>query len=151
MKEHDLGHVLRELLQQGTVGTQEEICEALEKKGFDVNQSKVSRWLRKIDAVKAKNEKGQVVYRLPKEPAPPTASTKLRDLVISYDFNETTIVVHTSPGSASMIARVLDYQRDSLKILGTVAGDDTIFILPRSVKQIKQILEAIKHLLTKEG
>ncbi len=151
MKEQDLTQVLRELLQQGTVGTQEEICSALEKRGFEINQSKVSRWLRKIDAVKAKNEKGQVVYRLPKEPAPPTASTKLKDLVISYDFNETSIVVHTSPGTASMIARVLDYQRDSLKILGTVAGDDTIFVLPRSIKQIKQTLDAIKHVLTTEA
>ena len=69
---------LRRLLIEGKVATQEDVCAALESLGHPVNQSKVSRLLRKIGAVKSKNEQGQIVYRLPLEPAPPTPTDDFR-------------------------------------------------------------------------
>lgn len=138
---------LRELLIQGVVSTQEEICAALESRGHDINQSKVSRLLRKIGAVKAKNEQGEVVYRLPKEPAPPTPSSQLAGLIIDISFNETLVLVNTSPGSASLIARVLDYNKEKAEILGTIAGDDTILVIPKSTHRINHMLLSIKALL----
>ena len=140
---------LKALLLKGKVATQDDICLALEKEGHIVNQSKISRLLRKVGAVKSKNELGQIVYRLPREPAPPTTSSQLSNLIIDVIANETTIVVNTSPGSAQLIARVLDYHKDKIQILGTLAGDDTIFIAPTSVKNIKEIAKEISHLLLK--
>lgn len=138
---------LRALLIEGKVTTQEDICSALEGLGHSVNQSKVSRLLRKIGAVKSKNEQGQIVYRLPKEPAPPTITSQLSSLVIDIVANETTIIVNTSPGSAQLIARVLDYNKNTAQILGTIAGDDSIFIAPKSVKKIKESITEIRKLL----
>ena len=138
---------LRGLLQAGKVTTQEDICAALEALGHAINQSKVSRLLRKVGAVKSKNEQGQVVYRLPHEPAPPTPSSQLSSLIIDIIANETTIIVNTSPGSAQLIARVLDYNKKNLAILGTIAGDDSIFIAPASVNDIEKITAAIRQLL----
>ncbi len=142
---------LRDLLLEGAVSTQEDIGTALIKQGHDVNQSKVSRMLRKIGAVKSKNEFGQIVYRLPKEPAPPSLNSQLASLIIDISCNENMIVINTSPGSASVISRLLDYQRDKSGILGTVAGDDTILVIPKSVKQTQAVLQEIKLLLRMGG
>lgn len=148
-RSHDraLIEALKELLLSGEASTQEHICTVMEKAGFEINQSKVSRLLRKIGAVKVENAKGQTVYSLPREPAPPTYSTQLSSLVLDVDCNETMIVITTSPGSASMIARMLDYAHITHEILGTVAGDDTIFVSPKSIKHTKTMADEIKKLL----
>ena len=112
---------LKTLLSDGIVNTQEDICHALVTKGYDVNQSKISRLLRKMGAVKARNEYGDVAYRLPKEPAPPTLNSQLISLIFDVSHNEQCILIHTSPGSASMIARLLDHHRERAGILGCIA------------------------------
>lgn len=128
--------------------TQEELCTILSKQGYEVNQSKISRLLRKMGAIKVVNESGQAVYSLAREPAPPTANTSLRDLIIDIEANEALVVIFTSPGCASMVARLLDYCQAKTEILGTVAGDDTIFIAPKSIKHINKLKLELKALLT---
>jgi transcriptional regulator of arginine metabolism len=143
-----LGDALRALLMGRKASTQEDICIALEKLGYEINQSKASRLLRKIGAIKVVNEHGQTVYSLAREPAPPSMRTTLRDLIVDIVSNETLVVIFTSPGSASMVARVLDYNQITTEILGTIAGDDTIFVAPKSIKDIHKLAEEIKQLLT---
>ncbi|WP_419418442.1 ArgR family transcriptional regulator [Legionella sp. D16C41] len=138
---------LRQLLLEGSVTTQEDICAALQAKGHHINQSKVSRLLHKLNAIKSKNELGQVVYRLAREPAPPTTSSQLSSLIIDIVANETIIIVNTSPGAAQLVARVLDYHREKAQILGTIAGDDSIFIAPKSIKTIAYTYQEIKNIL----
>lgn len=138
---------LRALLIAGKVTTQDEICTALDALGHEINQSKVSRLLRKIDAVKSKNELGKIVYRLPQEPAPPTTSNLLSSLLIDVNANETTIIVTTSPGAAQLVARMIDYNKINLHVLGSIAGDDAVFVAPKSVRNIQATINAIKQLL----
>lgn len=138
---------LKNLLLSGSVNTQESIREALEKKGHVVNQSKISRLLHKIDASKSKNELGQIVYRLSPEPAPPTADVALSHLVMEIVANEICVVIKTSPGAAQLIARMIDYHKEKLSILGTIAGDDTIFVTPRSIHETKMVLMRLQDLL----
>lgn len=142
-----LSEDLRKLLIEGSITTQDDICAALQAKGHQVNQSKISRLIRKLDAIKSKNEDGQIVYRLAREPAPPTTNTELSKLVIDVVANETLIIVNTSPGAAQLIARVLDYHKDKIQMIGTIAGDDSIFIAPTSIKTIQESLNMIKDLL----
>lgn len=146
-KEQNLIEALRQLLMEREATTQEEICLSLEREGYPINQSKVSRLLRKIGATKITNTQNQTVYSLPREPPPPSALTPLKDLVLDISFNETMIVISTSPGSASMVARVLDYYQLTSEILGTLAGDDTVFVAPKSIKNIPQLVKNIKALL----
>lgn len=138
---------LRHLLKGRETNTQDAICAALERQGYEINQSKVSRLLRKIGATKIVNTQGETVYSLPREPAPPHMNIPLKDLILDIVANEVAVVIFTSPGSASMIARVLDYHQQTTQILGTIAGDDTIFVIPKSIKKISQLLEEIKSLL----
>ena len=140
---------MRNLLFEGQLTTQEGVCAALASMGYSINQSKTSRLLRKVGAIKSKNEKGQIVYRLPLEPAPPTALSQLSSLVIDIMANEVNIIVSTSPGSAQLIARILDYHKKEIQILGSIAGDDTLFIAPKSTTKIGASLQKIKDLLTK--
>lgn len=137
---------LRDLLQQGKAGTQDEIKTALEAMGHSVNQSKISRLLRKIGAVKTQNNTGQVVYSLAWEPAPPTAESTLHSLLIGINANEVGIVVTTSPGAAQLLARVIDFNKEDIDVLGSIAGDDTILVLPKSVKDIGKLVDDIKAL-----
>ena len=138
---------LRAFLLEGSAKTQEEICHALEKRGYEVNQTKVSRLLRKLGVVKIKNEHGKMVYWLPKEPPPPELSSSIYGLVTSIAANESIVIIRTSPGAAQLIGRLLDYCNNDNEILGTIAGDNTIFIAPKSVSNIKKLVKKIRGLL----
>lgn len=135
---------LRKLLEEGTVSTQEELCEALQKKNFSVTQSTISRDLRRIGAAKTISQSGEVVYRLPDETmiSPPALTTGIKGLLLSMEHNGSMIVIKTPPGSASLVAHHLDSVKPA-GILGTIAGDDTIFVAPASAKQIGATMEAI--------
>ncbi len=140
---------LRKLLEEGAVGTQEEICDALEKKKFSVTQSTISRDLRRIGAIKVTGAGGHIVYRLPEEQmALPTVLTSgLKGHLLDIQHNGSMIVIHTPPGSASLVARHLDTVLRK-GILGTLAGDDTIFIAPASVKNIEMTMKEITEELS---
>ncbi len=136
---------LRRLLESGKNSTQEELREMLESKGHDVNQSTISRDLRKIGAIKGTDNKGRTVYRLSENASEATfVSQSVPDLITNISSNDSMIVIHTSPGSASLVARHLDINRPA-NILGTIAGDDTIFVAPAKEFTIKQTIAAIKE------
>ncbi|MBA4696312.1 MAG: ArgR family transcriptional regulator [Legionella sp.] len=139
---------LKNLLIQEVPVTQESICAALAAKGHPVNQSKVSRLLRKINAVKSTNEAGVMTYQLPHDVMPPSINALLSELIIDIKANEVMIIIKTSPGSAPLIARIIDHKR--CQILGTIAGDDTIFISPVSVKKIEETENLIRCFLNAE-
>ncbi|MCC2679161.1 MAG: argR [Pseudobdellovibrio sp.] len=140
--------VLRELIREGEASTQEELCNALKRKKFNVTQSTVSRDLRRIGAVKATNTEGEIIYLLPEQHLAqiPRANTHdISQLIVEIRSNESMIVLHTTPGSASLVAAELDRLRATLGILGTLSGDDTIFVAPVSVKQIAKVEQKIKE------
>ncbi len=142
-----LEDALKTLIWEDNHGTQEGLTEALTRQGYSVSQSKVSRLLRQLRAVKVNNERGETVYALPKESIPPSTQSPLTHLILKIVSNETLVVIFTSPGSASLIARLLDYHDRETSILATLAGDDTIFVAPKSIKKIKQTLNEVKELL----
>lgn len=136
---------VKDVLQKQALETQEEIRLALLQKGFDVNQVSVSRIMNKLGVIKIK-EGETFVYRFPVETSSITARDYLSAMIVEITRNEMMIVVHTTPGSAQLIARLLDQQRQK-GILGTVAGDDTIFVAPVNVKKIETVLKEVTTLL----
>ena len=136
---------LKALLLQDENGTQETLCAALEARGHRMNQSKVSRLLRKVGAIKSKNAEGEMVYGLPHDAEAPPVSSVLSELVLDVVANESMIVIRTSPGAASLLARVIDHKK--CDVLGTIAGDDTVFVVPVSVKTIEQSMACVRACL----
>ncbi len=137
-------NVLRKLLAGGKMSTQEELVEELYNLKFDVTQSTISRDLRRIGAVKAVDAKGTTVYRLATAAESPMSidSSSLKNLVLDITHNSSLIVMKTVVGSASLIAAHLDNHKPD-GILGTIAGDGTIFVAPASTGAIKGIIKNI--------
>jgi len=136
---------LRQLLSKEKLSTQDELREELESRKFKVTQSTISRDLRRIGAVRAVDANGRTVYRLSDDVptiAPPSAG--LESLIRDIRHNGMMIVIITAPGSASLIARHLDQTRPA-GLLGTLAGDDTIFVAPASATKITQTIRAIRE------
>jgi len=143
----ELMDFFRSLLKKERLSSQGEIVEALLQAGFhNINQSKVSRMLSKSGAVRTRNAKGEMVYCLPAELGIPMTTSPLKNLVLDIDHNESLIIIRTSPGAAQLIARLLDSIGKAEGILGTIAGDDTVFITPVSCEEMKVTLEVIKKL-----
>ncbi|OOF43114.1 arginine repressor [Rodentibacter rarus] len=143
----NLTKVFKELLSQERFSSQGEIVEALKSQGFSsINQSKVSRMLSKFGAVRARNTKMEMVYCLPNELSVPATSSPLKNLVLDIDHNEFLVVIKTTPGAAQLIARLLDSIGKPEGILGTIAGDDTIFITPTRTTSISTLIERIQNL-----
>jgi transcriptional regulator of arginine metabolism len=137
----------KEVLKAETYGSQGEIVDVLKGMGFEnISQSKVSRMLSKFGAVRARNAKGDMVYCLPPELGMPTAKSPLKQLVLDVEHNGVMLIIRTTPGAAQLIARLLDSLGRSDGVLGTIAGDDTIFIAPSDTNQIEEIRQKVEDL-----
>ena len=122
------------ILRGGHAGTQQEIVAALRSEGHDVTQATVSRDLQEVGAVKVRAG-SELVYRLPDE-VPRTAGSELmarnlrrtlQDFALEVRPAASLVVVVTAPGHASAVARAIDLAGLD-DVVGTVAGDDTIFV-----------------------
>lgn len=136
--------VLRSLLAEGKLSTQDELRQKLEKLQFHVTQSTISRDLRRIGAVRAVDGEGNTVYRLPGV-VPPVASEEggvIRDI----QSNGHMVVIHTEPGLSSMVARHIDMRRNS-DFLGTLAGEDTVFVALAREQEAREGVRKVRELL----
>lgn len=146
-KQDALVKAFKLLLKDESFGSQSEIVSALKDQGFDnVSQSKVSRMLSKFGAVRTRNAKQDMVYCLPPELGIPTAHSPLKHLVLDIVHNSVMIIIRTSPGAAQLIARMLDSLSQADGVLGTIAGDDTIFIAPSDTAAIEETIVMIEDL-----
>ncbi|RUO26493.1 ArgR family transcriptional regulator [Aliidiomarina minuta] len=135
------------LLKEERYGSQTAIVDALKAQGFqNISQSKVSRLLSKYGAVRTRNARQEMVYCLPAELGVPSAKSPVRQLVLEIEHNDVMVIIRTSPGAAQLIARLLDSVGRKEGVLGTIAGDDTIFIAPIKVANIDFTLAKIKAL-----
>lgn len=150
-KADDLTKAFKAILKDEKFSSQGEIVIALQQAGFDnINQSKVSRMLTKFGAVRTRNAKQEMVYCLPQDVSVPATSSPLKNLVLDVDYNDALVVIHTSPGAAQLIARLLDSLGKNEGILGSIAGDDTIFTTPTKKVGVKELYQSILTLFDQE-
>lgn len=148
IKPSELDKVFQRLLREERFGSQAEFVDYLTRHGFrHINQSKVSRMLTRYGAVRTRNAGMEMVYCLPVERGIPTARTTLKSSVLSIEINDWMVVAHTVPGAAPLIARLLDSCGKPEGILGTVAGDDTIFIVPVRGINSHQLQQSVVSIL----
>ncbi|MEM0909818.1 MAG: transcriptional regulator ArgR [Pseudomonadota bacterium] len=139
-KQDELIKSFKDLLKSESYGSQVDIVDALKSQGFDnISQSKISRLLSKFGAVRTRDARGDMVYCLPPELGMPTAKSPLKQLVLDVVHNNVMVIIRTSPGAAQLIARLLDSLGRADGVLGTIAGDDTIFIAPESIEEIETL------------
>ncbi|MGI5921332.1 MAG: arginine repressor [Syntrophomonadaceae bacterium] len=140
---------ITDILTNEYITTQEQLCSALKERGFNVTQATVSRDIKELQLVKKAVEKGYR-YALPDIQTPTNLSERLkrlfRDSVLNIDYCENLIVIKTLPGAAQSVALVVDSMPDS-NILGTVAGDDTLFIAIKPREAVTTVFNSFKELL----
>ena len=134
----------KRLIKEKEFRSQDELVYDLSLKGFEnISQSKVSRLLSKVGAIKIRNAKNNVIYQLPEELFIPRVNFPIDTIVLSIKNNGTQIIMKTAAGGASIIARVLDSLEGSFGILGTISGDDTVLIVPLDTKKIDGVTKGI--------
>ena len=144
---------LKMLISSMELGSQEEVLRALEKEGFKLTQATLSRDLKQLKVAKAATMSGNYVYVLPNESMYKRVSThsSVREMMqmpgfISINFSGNMGVIKTRPGYASSIAWNID-RSDIPEILGTIAGDDNIFIVIKEGVSHREITEALKEVV----
>lgn len=127
------------LITANPIARQEELAEMLEKKGFSVTQSSVSRDLLELGVIKVGG-----YYALPQKPR-----TEITFGLVSLEIaGENLVVAKTEAGLASACAVRIDAERIE-EIVGTIAGDDTIFIAVRGGKEQKAVLKKVWEVFEK--
>ena len=123
------------LVADHVVGSQEELRQLLLGRGMDVTQATLSRDLRDLHLARI-SEAGGARYVLPEAIAPddgkPLLATLLPQLFSRVDGVGELVVLHTVASGAQPIAEAID-QEEFDEVLGTIAGDDTILIVTRSL------------------
>lgn len=132
--------VIADLIQANALSSQEELAERLGSMGFAVTQATISRDLEQIGAIKVRRD-GQLSYAFPdaSHPRPsPRLAQVFRDWVRSVETAANLVVIRTPPGSAHLVGVVLD-QSELPEIVGTICGDDTIFVACRGTRDAAQL------------
>jgi len=137
---------IKQIISEQAIGSQEELCAALHKSGFEITQATLSRDLKELGVVRANTTEG-LRYVL----NPLNEERRLQSF-IGYEVeqisaNESIAVVKTLPGRAQGVAEIIDSLHHPL-ILGTLAGDNTIFVTPTSVAKMGELLTLLRNLTT---
>ena len=149
MKTHRQARV-KEIVERVVIRTQDELAEALRSEGIDVTQATVSRDIKEMMLVKVPTGDGCYRYAFPSEQNVTVSAARLektfQDSVLSVNSSGNIIVLRTQPGTAQAVAYVLDNIRWP-EIIGTVAGDDTIFLVVKPEKAVETVIERFESIM----
>ena len=139
-----------EIISNTNVETQEQLLSLLEAAGFPCTQATVSRDIKELRIVKELTSFGTYRYCAASREGKATFSGRLntifRESVTNFDYAQNMVVIHTLPGLAGAAASALDAMNMSV-IVGTIAGDDTVFVVMRDTNSAAAFCGEIKGLL----
>jgi len=141
---------IMEIISNRNVETQEQILAELQGAGFRSTQATISRDIKELRIVKELTSFGTYRYTAASDEVGGTFSSKLntifRECITSFDYAQNIVVIRTLPGLASAAASAVDAMNMSV-IVGTIAGDDTVFIVMRDNNAAAAFCGEIKNLL----
>lgn len=139
-----------EIISEKEIETQEELAAELQKRGIDVTQATVSRDIKELRLVKVLTEDGKRYKYAPMTKIDTNISERLMTLlsesIVNVDYAGNIIVIKTLSGSASAAAEAID-TLNWKNIVGTIAGDNTIFVLVRNQEDIQELVEKFRKLM----
>jgi len=138
-----------ELVGRMRIGTQEELADILNNEGYKVTQATVSRDIKELKLSKVAGNDGSQYYQII-EKEEQVYSEKyirvLREALMSMDTAGNFLVIRTMSGMANAVAAALD-QFKLEKIVGTLAGDDTIMCAMKNSQDAEEIKERIREIM----
>ena len=138
-----------DLIKENAIGTQEELASALNHAGYNVTQATVSRDIKDLRLVKTIDNTGKYKYTLDVNLSNGVAYNSLKGFsysIKSIDSSENMVVIKTLSGMAQAVCANID-SMDVYNMLGTIAGDDTIFILMRDQESLNKFIAETRKLL----
>ena len=141
---------IMEIISTQNVETQEQLLDALREAGFYSTQATISRDIKELRIVKELTSLGTYRYTTTQGEVTGTFTSRMntifRECVTGFDYAQNMVVIHTLPGLASAAASAIDAMGLSV-ILGTIAGDDTVFVVMRDGNAAAAFCGEIKNLL----
>ncbi len=139
---------LLKIISQQEIETQEELRERLLKAGFDVTQATVSRDMRELKITKGVNYDGVNCYFAEGAGYVAEYNELFAKATTHIDHAMNLVVVRCHAGLASAACKVIDEQRLGF-VVGTIAGDDTVFVATRSESHAVQLTEQLRRMMTR--
>ena len=137
-----------ELIECKDIETQEQLLSELEACGFSTTQATISRDIKELRIIKELGSNGMYRYSTASKQAEPTCSAKLNSIfkqsVIACDHAQNIVVIKTMPGLASAACSAIDSMNYDM-IVGTLAGDDTAFLLLRDTSSANALCSDIRR------
>jgi len=138
---------IKELLLSHDVGNQHDLMQLLLGSGIEVAQATLSRDCAELGVIRSRTAAG---YRLifPEENPGQMIRGLVEMEIQSIGSNETAVVIRTLPGRAHGVGSFIDHLKNP-GILGTIAGDDTVLVIPVSVRDVRSIVDYLQTNLSK--
>ena len=137
-----------EIISNYDVDTQGRLMELLKESGFSATQAPLSRDIRELRLVKVMTDTGIYKYDVPTQEKVTEMSTKFRSIfseaVVSVDYAFHIVVIKCHVGMASAACAALDNMKIR-DVVGSLAGDDTIFVLLRNEQQALKLVSEIRQ------
>ncbi|HLP74609.1 MAG TPA: hypothetical protein VK155_17015 [Bacteroidales bacterium] len=140
--------IIEKLIEVENISSQEELLKKLRRKGVDITQATLSRNLRQLGAGRIADGSGGYRYMLPGRPVQLNTGIRLNVIPVITDIVDAKdlLVIKTLPGNASNTALFID-SAARYEIAGTIAGDDTILVIPRSGINLSQLHVCLEMIL----
>jgi transcriptional regulator of arginine metabolism len=138
-----------EIISNQAVETQEELAEELGRRGFRVTQATVSRDIKEMKLIKVQSSGGSYRYALADNADSSINERLIRmfsDTVLSIASTYNQIILKTISASANIAAEAIDSMRWP-EILGTIAGDNTILLIVRTIEEVPDVLDRLNGMM----
>ena len=137
---------IRELLQANHIQTHERMAEALQRLNIDVSQSTLSKDLRELGVVRVPRPDGGFRYALPEVGGTlrdqRILERELNDFLVGAERAANMVVAKTAGGHAQSVCEAID-QMAWPEVMGTIAGENTILLISRTVREAEQLVQRI--------
>lgn len=139
-----------EIIKNVEVETQEELADLLKKSGFHVTQATVSRDIKELRLIKVLTQNKRYKYAAMQQQEHFLSDRLInlfKESVLSIDYSGNIIVLKTLTGAANAAASAID-AINSTDIVGSIAGDDTIFLLVREDSKLSEVIDTFKKMMS---
>ena len=147
---NDRQAMILEIIAQENIETQEQLLTRLQARGFRCTQATISRDIKQLHLIKEPVGQGVYKYAVSGNRTTLNVAAKLRTIfrecIVSIDYAQNIVVVKTMPGLANGACSALD-NMDMSDIVGSLAGDDTAFLVMRNTEAAELLCQEMKDML----
>src|SRR5262247_3250418 len=139
-------NAILEIIRSGEISSQEDLMHGLKARHIEVSQSTLSRDIQELRLAKTAGVYTVVDSEQASKPSEESARRIIREFLVVVDVAQNIVVVKTGPGHASTVSQAID-ETGWAEAIGSIAGENTVFIAVRSEKDRRKLERRIRELL----